>query len=178
MKRKRRISRLMCEIKRLRKENKQLHDKHWSECRQIALYDDEARKAKGEPTLRDYVRMCDAHSSCGDWPLDGWAERRDVDSCQELLLEEPTAEALISQWCAEHPEQPESVSEQPEKPKKTYKEDFLEKFPDARRYYYGDPASCRKNIYGHGISCCPGYDGKDGRNCVGCWNEVMLDETD
>lgn len=62
------------------------------------------------------------------------------------------------------------------KPKKTYKEDFLEKFPNARRYYYGDPASCRKNIYGHGIPNCPGYDGKDGRYCVGCWNEMMPDE--
>ena len=124
MRRKQLIIKLMRRgIKRQRKENKQLHDKHWSECRQISQYAEENRKLR-------------------------------------LAL-------LIAS---------KSVSEQQEKPKRTYKEDFLEKFPNARRYYYGDPASCRKNIYGHGISNCPGYDGKDGRNCVGCWNEAMPDD--
>lgn len=100
------------EIRRLRKENRKLRDKHREECRQIALYDDELQKAK-----------------CAD------------------------------------AEQPEGS----EKPKKTYKEDFLEKLPNARLKDSGIPWACRDNVYGIIGECA-------GRRCKDCWNEVMPDE--
>lgn len=116
MRRKQLIIKLMRrEIKRLRKENKQLHDKHWSECRQISAYDEENRKLR-------------------------------------------SALLAISG----------NASEQPTKPKKTYKEDFLEKFPNAKFKDDGNPCTCRNNAYG-GEYCC-------GMSCTDCWNEVMLDD--
>ena len=47
---------------------------------------------------------------------------------------------------------------------KTYKEDFLEKFPNARMEC-GVPVSCRLNIYADDEKCC--------FECAKCWNEIM-----
>lgn len=45
---------------------------------------------------------------------------------------------------------------------KTYKEDFLEKFPDAK---FGNSEICRRFIYGEELDYC-------GMTCEECWNEV------
>lgn len=58
--------------------------------------------------------------------------------------------------------------------KKTYVQDFFEKFPDAQSYSDGSPVICRKIIYGEirpPFENCY-YTGA----CYRCWNEPMNDE--
>lgn len=57
-----------------------------------------------------------------------------------------------------------------EHPKKTYAQDFFEKFPKAQSGSDGTPFVCRKEIYGGErpkFDC--GYTG----TCENCWNEQM-----
>lgn len=54
------------------------------------------------------------------------------------------------------------------KPKKTYKEDFLEKFPNAPVSLTGCPHGCVYHAYGNFGACRA--------TCSDCWNEVMLDD--
>ena len=58
-----------------------------------------------------------------------------------------------------------------EQPKKTYAQDFFEKFPKAQLDSDGTPFACRKTIYGE----VPPKDERcDGRGaCKNCWNEPM-----
>lgn len=61
-----------------------------------------------------------------------------------------------------------------EHPKKTYAQDFFEKFPKAQSYSDGSPVMCRKIIYGEirpPFENCY-YTGA----CYRCWNEPMNDE--
>nr|DAJ18320.1 MAG TPA: hypothetical protein [Myoviridae sp. ct5FH28] len=61
-----------------------------------------------------------------------------------------------------------------EHPKKTYAQDFFEKFPKAQSYSDGSPVMCRKIIYGEirpPFKNCY-YTGA----CKNCWNEPMNDE--
>lgn len=61
-----------------------------------------------------------------------------------------------------------------EHPKKTYAQDFFEKFPKAQSYSDGSPVMCRKIIYGETrppFENCY-YTGA----CYRCWNEPMNDE--
>ncbi len=51
--------------------------------------------------------------------------------------------------------------------KKTYAQDFLEKFPNAPVKDEVMASICRQKVYGTG---CPAYD-----DCCDCWNEVMPD---
>ena len=51
--------------------------------------------------------------------------------------------------------------------KKTYAQDFLEKFPNASVKDEALAYTCRKRLYG---TDCPAYD-----DCRNCWNEVMPD---
>ncbi len=48
---------------------------------------------------------------------------------------------------------------------KTYLEDFMGKFPNARLNGLMFPHICKKNVYGEGV-VCP-------RDCVRCWNAPM-----
>lgn len=60
-----------------------------------------------------------------------------------------------------------------EHPKKTYAQDFFEKFPKAQSYSDGTPLTCRKRIYGGAPpkdeECYTGA-------CKSCWNEPLNDE--
>ena len=62
---------------------------------------------------------------------------------------------ILQKWSNEHP-------------KKTYAQDFLEKFPDAPKFKSfnngGCPSACRTRIYG---GKCPEIE------CAECWNEPM-----
>lgn len=65
------------------------------------------------------------------------------------------------------------------KKRKTYAEDFFEKFPNAKPRYedgkdplYREPYACREHLYGTKGKQCDGII----CNCVGCWNEEMEDE--
>lgn len=61
------------------------------------------------------------------------------------------------------------------KSKKTYAEDFFEKFPDAPRFNGMRPTICRYYLYPEGCldehGRCQG-DPKD-EGCIACWNEIM-----
>ena len=68
---------------------------------------------------------------------------------------------LIEQWAKEHSE----------RKRKTYAEDFFEKYPKCSKYPSGHPLGvCRKIVYGQDIEAiCKG-------ECYDCWNEQMEDE--
>lgn len=106
-------------------------------------------------TIHDYARMCKAHAYCEGCPMvDVWNDG----ACDEALIERTAeCEAIIDKWCSEHPQ-------------KTYKQDFLEKFPKAAMYGNGCLIDCRNNVYGWKGRACIG-------NCIVCWHEVMPEET-
>lgn len=67
----------------------------------------------------------------------------------------------IQKWSDEHP-------------KKTYAQDFFEKFPDAQSGSDGTPFVCRKRVYG---GTHPKFENCDYTGaCYRCWNESMNDE--
>ena len=68
-----------------------------------------------------------------------------------------TAIETVQKWSNEHP-------------KKTYVQDFFEKFPKAQSKPDGTPFVCRKTTYG-------GFKNGDcAEPCYKCWNEPMNDE--
>lgn len=69
---------------------------------------------------------------------------------------------ILQKWSNEHP-------------KKTYAQDFFEKFPKAQRNWDGTPFVCRKRIYG-GIHSATLEDCDYTRACYRCWNEPLNDE--
>ena len=105
-------------------------------------------------TIHDYARMCKAHAYCEGCPMvDVW-----TGACDEALIERTAeCEAIIDKWCAEHPQ-------------KTYKQDFLEKFPKAKMIE-GRPIACAHNLYGDVITCA-------NQKCKDCWNAVIPDEAE
>ena len=95
-------------------------------------------------------RMCEARETCTGCPIDGHNFRCDCRDVSKSELEKMIE--IVEQWSKEHPV-------------KTYKDDFLEKFPNADRYETGHPMNCRNGIYGLG-SCASD-------SCEDCWNEPM-----
>lgn len=108
--------------------------------------------------------------------LELWCIGRRCDACEYFmqcpinradLTTKEMSEKLplfVEKWAAEHPE----------KKRKTYAEDFFEKFPKAQRQFNEEqtmcrPLGCRKNIYGIKEPCT-------GRTCISCWNEEVEDE--
>lgn len=165
----RECKRLQEELDMLKAEKESLEEKHESECRQISAYDEELKETKGMATIYDFARMCRANNDCEFCPMTKakLAVDYEYSTCAEMMTDHPDeANAAILKWCAEHTEQPESVSEQPTKKQKTYKQDFLEKFPNAERRMDGSPSVCRNKVYNCG-GCFLN------KSCVSCWNEVM-----
>ena len=72
--------------------------------------------------------------------------------------------ADAEQWAKEHPE----------KKRKTYAEDFKEKYPN-HLHNCGMPIVCRNEVYGYGGRCTVGEAVKRG-GCRSCWNEEMPEE--
>ena len=95
-------------------------------------------------------RMCEANGTCSSCPINRHSIRCDCVGISESKLKEMME--IVEQWGKEHPV-------------KTYKDDFLEKFPNADRYEAGHPVSCRNIIYGLG-SCASD-------SCEDCWNKPM-----
>lgn len=106
-------------------------------------------------------RLCDSRTAC-------MADAANKERCPLLAFcrstfttrraeETITAIKNLQKWSNEHA-------------KKTYKQDFLEKFPDAPKYESVNsrhPRACRISIYD---GECPGT------GCDECWNEPMNDE--
>lgn len=110
-------------------------------------------------SITDYARMCKALGGrCSDCPLSNLKDKYIKNCAGVLSIRTSEASAIIDKWCEEHQQ-------------KTYKQDFLEKFPNAPKKENGRPKACRSDIYGG--DCCRVY--RDG--CPGCWNEVMPEET-
>ena len=109
-------------------------------------------------TIHDYARMCRSFGGrCSICPLNklmGYTK-----NCGGVLfIHASEASAIIDKWCAEHPQ-------------KTYLQDFLEKFPNAKLYDDGEPLADACDVYGDVFDC-------KGHKCCDCWNIVMPDEAD
>lgn len=108
-------------------------------------------------------RLCDSRTACT-------ADVANKERCPLLAFcgstfttgraeETITAIKNLQKWSDEHP-------------KKTYAQDFFEKFPNARSNSDGTPVVCRERIYG---GECPVLECDECWN-KGCWNEPMEDE--
>ena len=103
-------------------------------------------------------RLCDSRATCEATARDkqcllyDFCDLAPSRVCAEDVI---TATENLQKWSNEHP-------------KKTYAQDFFEKFPKAQRNGDGVPFVCRKRIYGGNCD----YTGA----CYRCWNEPMNDE--
>lgn len=103
-------------------------------------------------------RLCNSRTACEadaankeQCPLRGLCGLPLSEICAEKAVE------IVQKWSDEHP-------------KKTYAQDFFEKFPNAQNYAGVNPVVCRKKIYG-------GFKNGDcAEPCYKCWNEPMNDE--
>ena len=106
-------------------------------------------------------RLCDSRTAC---EADAANKERCpmFEFCTHTIVTQRAEEIIkavenLQKWSDEHP-------------KKTYAQDFFEKFPDAPRCKSANgryPSACRKAI----------YDGKcPGAGCEECWNEPLNDE--
>lgn len=115
--------------------------------------------------LAELQRLCDSRERCmanaankEQCPMFGFCE----DALTRIGIKDATKliEA-IQKWSDEHP-------------KKTYEQDFFEKFPKAQVCSDGSPFVCRKRIYGGIHSTLENCDYTGA--CYKCWNEPMNDE--
>lgn len=116
--------------------------------------------------LHELKRLCDSRDRCvanaankERCPMFGVCEDALTRICAEDVK---TAIETVQKWSNEHP-------------KKTYAQDFFEKFPKAQRNWDGTPFVCRKRIYG-GIHSATLEDCDYTRACYRCWNEPLNDE--
>lgn len=105
-------------------------------------------------------RLCDSRTSC-----EAGAENKeqcplfDFCFCERSITTRDAEEIIkaieiLQKWSDEHP-------------KKTYAQDFFEKFPKARSNSDGTPFVCRERIYG---GECPVLE------CDECWNKECWNE--
>ena len=104
-------------------------------------------------------RLCNSRTACTadaahkeQCPLYALCRRTLAEVRAEEII---TAVEILQKWSDEHP-------------KKTYAQDFFEKFPKAQSDSDGTPYVCRRRIYGGNCD----YTGA----CYRCWNEPMNDE--
>lgn len=111
-----------------------------------------------EKYLKERGRMtneCNAYS-CKDCKL-GLCYNRHELTCTELEHRYPEeAVAIVEQWAKEHPV-------------RTYKDVFLEKFPDAERQKNGIPYPCIIHYFGRKVR--PGD--CESCSCTYCWNREV-----
>lgn len=103
--------------------------------------------------LHEFKRLCDSRDECvasaankEQCPMFGVCRLTHSKLCAENIK---TAIETVQKWSDEQP-------------KKTYAQDFFEKFPKARRNSDGTPFVCRERIYG---GECPVVE------CDECWNK-------
>ena len=107
-------------------------------------------------------RFCDSRTGCTageeQCPLFGFCGEVFTSICAEDVK---TATEFVQKWSDEHP-------------KKTYAQDFFEKFPKAQSNSDGTPFVCRKRIYGGIRSTLEDCDYTGA--CYRCWSEPLNDE--
>ena len=112
--------------------------------------------------LYELKRLCDSRIDCvadatnkGRCPMFGYC----VDTPTKIDIEDATrVTEIVQRWSDKQP-------------KKTYAQDFFERFPKAQSGSDGTPFVCRKTIYGE----VPPKDERCDRRgaCKNCWNEPM-----
>lgn len=108
-------------------------------------------------------RLCGSRTSCEDVTTND-EHCPMLDYCTNSLVTEPAEEiikavGILQKWSDEHP-------------KKTYAQDFFEKFPNAPKDKSAKgeyPVACRNLVYGGG---CPKIESRIDC-CYKCWNEPM-----
>ena len=110
-------------------------------------------------------RLCDSRTACTadaankeQCPLYALCRRTLAEVRAEEII---TAVEILQKWSDEHP-------------KKTYAQDFFEKFPKAQSNSDGTPFVCRKRIYGGIRSTLEDCDYTGA--CYRCWSEPLNDE--
>lgn len=104
-------------------------------------------------TIKDFARMCNSQISCEECSK---GKINDMIECNQYICSHPEcAEAIIDKWCAEHPV-------------KTYRDDFFERFPKARKIANDLPCDCVNSFYGTDFHC--------DKDCKFCWNQVYKEE--
>lgn len=116
--------------------------------------------------LHELKRLCDSRTRCEAYaankercPMLGVCEDAFTRICAEDAIK---AVENLQEWSNEHP-------------KKTYAQDFFEKFPKAPKDKSAKseyPDACRNLIYGGG---CPKIESRIDC-CYKCWNEPLNDE--
>ena len=112
--------------------------------------------------LHEFKRLCDSREECvvnvadeENCPMFGVCSVTHSKLCAETIKK---AIEIVQKWSNEHP-------------KKTYMQDFFEKFPKAQLDSDGTPFACRKKLYG-GVR--PNDKRCDRREaCKDCWNEPI-----
>lgn len=109
----------------------------------------------------EFRRLCDSRGTCEATARDKQCPLYDF--CELAHSRVCTNDAIkamenLQKWSDEHP-------------KKTYAQDFFEKFPKAQSKSDGSPFVCRKRIYG---KTRPEFEDCDYTGtCYKCWNELM-----
>lgn len=107
--------------------------------------------------LNEYNRMCNTYlqtnnsDTCEECPI--WINHISCSLYERKCDEVDKIVSVVEQWSKENPV-------------KTYKDDFLEKFPKAHTDASGIPISCRNNVYG--LEDC-----ESEIRCDNCWNMEM-----
>lgn len=120
--------------------------------------------SKAVDFLIEKQRLCDSRPDCKTSDdvclMYAWCDigKPDPEKNKGLLLD---AIEKLQKWSDEHP-------------KKTYAQDFFEKFPKAQGCSDGSPFVCRRRIYG---GECPTDDCYYTGACKNCWNEPMNEES-
>lgn len=110
--------------------------------------------------LAELQRLCSSRDKCiADAANEEQCPMVGICSCGLTNLCAQDAKKTVQKWSDEHP-------------KKTYVQDFLEKFPEAQRNWDGVPFVCRKRIYG-GIHSATSEGCDDTKACYRCWNKPM-----
>lgn len=109
-------------------------------------------------------RLCDSRTACTadaankeQCPLHDFCRQSLIIRAEEII----TSVENLQKWSDEHP-------------KKTYAQDFFEKFPKAQSNSDGTPFVCRKRIYGGIRSTLEDCDYTGA--CYRCWSEPLNDE--
>ena len=110
-------------------------------------------------------RLCDSRTACEadaankeQCPMFEVCDHPLTEICVEDAIK---AIEILQKWSDEHP-------------KKTYAQDFFEKFPKAQSNSDGTPFVCRKRIYGGIRSTLEDCDYTGA--CYRCWSEPLNDE--
>lgn len=97
--------------------------------------------------IQELKRMCKSCKDCNDCPF--------YSSCSGCIISLPdNADEIVEKWVKEHP-------------KKTFRDDFLEKFPNTPVDSNKLPKACLMDIYGDANAKCKDED----YSCNECWNQ-------